>query len=134
LFLRNEFGELPLSSFGTGVQQLLYLIFKIAEVRPKILLIEEIELNLSPKYQDVLIKYFETLIAAGQIVNQAFITSHSPLHCYRTQHRSYLAKINGSAETAFEKFILPETEVKKLKAAHVFLVRSSYGITVKKEL
>ena len=133
IFFRNDYGEMPLSSFGTGVQQIIYLIFKIFDFKPKILLMEEIELNLSPKYQDVLIKYFDSLINSNKFLKQVFITSHSPLHCYRSQDRSLRTTLNDSGETEFEKFILTKAENTNLKEAHNFLIKSVYGIEKKED-
>ena len=62
---------------------------------------------------------------------QVFITSHSPLHCYRSQDRSFRTTLNDSGETAFEKFILSTGENTKLKDAHSFLIKSVYGIDKK---
>ena len=68
--------RLPIESFGSGIQQLLYILSKIFFTNAKVLLIEEIELNHSPRYQESLLKFLNKLIDSGKI-NQLFFTSHS---------------------------------------------------------
>jgi predicted ATP-dependent endonuclease of OLD family len=95
--------RLPLSSFGTGIQQIFYILSKIFSSEAKIILIEEIELNLSPKYQAELLKHLKKLISTNTIA-QMFFTSHSKYFSYRNDEFSiYEVTINSSGETVATK-------------------------------
>ncbi len=69
----------PLSNYGSGIQQLLYILVKIFSTNSKIILIEELELNLSPLYQLELIKFLSDEInkTTNNKINQFFFTTHS---------------------------------------------------------
>lgn len=100
--LSNDFGKLPVTSFGTGIQQIIFILSKIFLSKKKIVLIEEIELNLSPKYQLELINFiFNNLIKKG-ILDQLFYTTHSPLMCYRTEFRTLQSRIDVSGISTIE--------------------------------
>lgn len=128
LFFTNEFNDIPLSSYGTGVQQIIYILFKIAETKPKVLLLEEIELNLSPKYQDVLIHYFDQLVREQKAIHQVFITTHSPLHCYRSQDRTLLANMDENGVTSIKKVTLSKQEKTEMMTAMKMLTKTIYGV------
>lgn len=106
LMLTNDRNErLPLQNFGTGIQQILFILAKIAEKKPKIVLIEELELNLSPKYQaefinHLLLKYIQETDCE---LKQLFFTTHSPLLCYRSDFKIYNVKIEGGGKTEVKK-------------------------------
>lgn len=76
IMLENRFGRLPLKNFGTGVQQLLYILSRLFVSDAKIILIEELELNLSPQYQELIINNLQSFIHNKKI-DQVFFTSHS---------------------------------------------------------
>lgn len=68
--------RLPLRNYGTGIQQILYILAKIYKTNSKILIVEEIELNLSPEYQNQFLTFLQLLINTN-VINQVFFTSHS---------------------------------------------------------
>lgn len=117
IMLVNDFGRFPISNFGTGVQQIIYILSRIfLAPRNRIFLVEEIELNLSPKYQIELVQFVsEHLI--GKYIDQFFYTTHSPLMCYRTQNRTLQARIDAAGNSTIQEFTADEEEVKQLKAA-----------------
>lgn len=76
VFLKSNFERLPLNSFGTGIMQILLILAMIYETNAKIILIEELELNLSPKTQQELLQILGNLISSKKI-DQVIFTSHS---------------------------------------------------------
>jgi len=91
LMLKNGAISLPLKNFGTGIQQILYILSRVYHTKAKIVIVEELELNLSPLFQFELVRFFKNRI--GQELDQLLFTSHSPNfnhepdlvdnHCYR---------------------------------------------------
>jgi predicted ATP-dependent endonuclease of OLD family len=125
LFLENRNNvTLPLSSFGTGIQQILYILSKVAEKKPKIVLIEEIELNLSPKYQYELLQHFllKYIEIPAENLKQIFFTTHTPMLCFRDDFQIYRIKMNRTGESKIErvgdrkelKEFYPEETIKQL--------------------
>lgn len=90
--------RLPLSSFGTGIQQIFYLLAKIFSSPSKIILIEELELNLSPKYQGEVLKHLKKLIDNNRI-SQVFFTTHSKYFNFRNDFSIYEIKIDSNGVT-----------------------------------
>lgn len=80
--------RLPLSSFGTGIQQILYILTTLFITKAKFVLIEEIELNLSPKYQNELFRILCALIDDKKI-DQVFFTTHSKYFNFRADFSIY---------------------------------------------
>lgn len=120
VMLTNSFGSFPLSSFGTGVQQIIYILSRIfLGQTTKIVLIEEIELNLSPKYQLELISFiFEKLIRVkGKYIDQLFYTTHSPLMCYRSEFRTLQSRIDNNGISTIQKIVSNAEDVAKFKDA-----------------
>lgn len=66
----------PIFTYGTGIQQILYILAKIFDNDSKILVIEELELNLSPRYQEAFLEFLSILITEKKI-NQLIFSSHS---------------------------------------------------------
>ncbi len=117
IILMNDFGKFPLSNFGTGVQQIIFILTKIFLANKKIILIEEIELNLSPKYQLEIVNFiFEKLIKSS-IINQLFYTTHSPLMCYRSEFRSLQARIDAAGISSIQQISPKAEDIQKFKAA-----------------
>ena len=83
VLLGNENTILPVGNYGTGVQQIFYLLTKIFFTNSRVILIEEFELNLSKKYQLELIKFLSEYLKSKK--KQLFFTSHSP----------YITEANG---------------------------------------
>lgn len=67
---------LPINNFGTGIQQTLYILAKIFFSKSEILAIEELELNLSPRFQEELLIHLNDLIKQKRI-SQLYFSSHS---------------------------------------------------------
>lgn len=76
IFRKLEQLRLPISSYGTGIQQIFYILAKIFSSPAKIFLIEELELNLSPRYQRLFLENLRSLIKSND-KHQMFFTSHS---------------------------------------------------------
>jgi AAA15 family ATPase/GTPase len=117
VMLTNDFGKFPLSSFGTGVQQIIFILSKIFLSNKKIILIEEIELNLSPKYQIELIEFINKGLITNKKISQLFYTTHSPLLCYRTEFRSLQARIDENGVSTIETVTPNPTDVTKFREA-----------------
>lgn len=124
VMLVNKFGRFPISSFGTGIQQIIYILSKIFLAhRNKIVLIEELELNLSPKYQSKIIQFIDQNLIKGseKYIGQFFYTTHSPLMSYRTEYRTLWARIDQDGKSSIEEYTATEDEVKTFKAAIAIL-------------
>jgi len=105
LILGNSHGlKLPISAFGTGIQQIIYIIAKISEKKPRIVLIEEIELNLSPMYQMQLIQHLllKYISIVDKNLSQVFFTTHSPGLCYRDDFQILNVSISANGESAIK--------------------------------
>jgi predicted ATP-dependent endonuclease of OLD family len=101
LILNNGSERLPIDSFGTGVSQIFYILCKIYQSNSRIILIEELELNLSPKTQRELFKIIRSMIEDG-IIDQVFFTSHSSYFNFRNDFSIYEVQIdeNGISNVA----------------------------------
>jgi AAA15 family ATPase/GTPase len=117
VMLSNDFGRLPISSFGTGVQQVIYILTKIFLSSKKIVLIEEIELNLSPKYQTELVSFLKEKIISSGIITQAFFTTHSPIMCFKTDFRTLQARIDNSGVSSIKKLTPKKEDIEVLGKA-----------------
>lgn len=98
VMLENPIGRFPLKNFGTGVQQLLYILSRIFDTQSRIVLIEELELNLSPEYQELIVNNLQIFLQEKKI-NQVFFTSHSD-YLHRKDFKVYEVSIdeNGKSE------------------------------------
>ncbi len=94
--------RLPLSSFGTGVQQLLYILTTLFTTNAKLILIEELELNLSPRYQSALFKILNALIAEKRI-SQVFFTTHSKYFRFRNDFSVYEIGLDSTGKSQISK-------------------------------
>ena len=77
IMLRNESGRFPLRNYGTGIQQFLYILSRISQNKARIVIVEELELNLSPLYQVELLRFLISLIPE-KLYDQLIFSSHSP--------------------------------------------------------
>ena len=98
VMLRNAKGRFPLSSYGTGVQQILYLLAKLFFTTARIILIEEIELNLSPTAQRELFINLQRLQAAKHL-DQVLFTTHSNYFNTRGDFRIFEAVLDENGYT-----------------------------------
>jgi predicted ATP-dependent endonuclease of OLD family len=94
--------RLPLSSYGTGIQQILYILASIYTSNPKIVLIEELELNLSPTYQGELLKNLKKLQDVKKI-DQVIFSTHSQYFKFRNDFSIYEVSINNEGESKTNK-------------------------------
>lgn len=88
IVLNNGSERLPITNYGTGIHQILFLLAILFETKAKIVLIEELELNLSPKTQRELFKVLRNLINEGE-VDQVIFTTHSGYFNFRTDFQIY---------------------------------------------
>lgn len=73
----NGENRLPLKNYGSGIQQFFYILVRIFNSNSPIIILEEIELNLSPLLQIQLLKFLKSLKEEG-IYHQLLFSSHSP--------------------------------------------------------
>ncbi len=93
LIVYNGNQRLPIDSYGTGIQQLLYLLALLFSTKARIVLIEELELNLSPKSQKKLFQLVRNLINEG-VIDQVIFTTHSPYFKFTTDFSFYEVNMN----------------------------------------
>lgn len=93
LIISNGSERLPIDSYGTGVQQLLFLLALLFSTNSKIVLIEELELNLSPKSQKKVFQLVRNLIGEG-VIDQVLFTTHSPYFRFTTDFSFYEVSMN----------------------------------------
>jgi hypothetical protein len=87
--------RLPIGRLGSGHQQILYIIANLMLNKGKMLGIEELEINLSPKMQKVLFEKLKKHIFEGDLASQLIITSHSDYFSGRREVRCYGVEHNG---------------------------------------
>lgn len=102
LLIYNGSERLPIDSYGTGVTQIFYILTKVFFTSSKILLVEELELNLSPKTQRELFDILRRLIEQG-VINQVFFTSHSSYFNFRNDFSLFRVGINENGVSDIEK-------------------------------
>lgn len=98
IMLKNENGRLPLKNYGTGIQQFLYILAKISMSSCRIVIIEELELNLSPLYQKELLLFLKALMPKH--FDQLLFSSHSP---YFTQKEAILIDVIHHIQIDYRK-------------------------------
>ena len=115
IFLKSNSERLPISSFGTGIMQILLVLSMIYETNAKIILIEELELNLSPNSQQELLRILGTLITSKKI-DQVIVTSHSDILAKTTGLSVYEVQLSA---TGVSKALF------KIKPTAAFFARKS---------
>tara|TARA_R110002096_G_scaffold265299_1_gene458756 strand:+ start:4279 stop:5376 length:1098 start_codon:yes stop_codon:yes gene_type:complete len=95
IMLNNGSERLPIDSFGTGVSQLLYLLTQLFFTNSRIILIEELELNLSNKTQREFFKVLRELINK-KVIDQVFFTTHSKAFNFRNDFSVYEVDISNN--------------------------------------
>ena len=117
--------RLPLSNFGDGVQQLLSILSTLFNSNSKIVLIEEIELNLHPKFQLLLLDFLSSMIDLmhkTKQINQVFFTTHSPFFIHRSDlTKMYEVQIDQNGHSQYVKN-------KKSRVRQYFSDRKNYLI------
>lgn len=101
ILLNNDSERLPISSYGTGVNQILYILTRLFISNARIILIEELELNLSPNTQRELLHILKLLIEKDKI-DQVFFTSHSDYFNFRQDISIYETSIDDKGESKVE--------------------------------
>jgi len=86
IMLRNDNGRFPLANYGTGIQQFFYLMTLIFWSKRRIVIIEELELNLSPLYQEEILRFITGLMNSS-FFDQLLFSTHSP---YFTQKNNFM--------------------------------------------
>lgn len=77
-------------------------------------MIEEIELNLSPKYQKELIDFiYLKLIKGKRVIDQLFYSTHSPLMCYKTGFRTLQSRIDADGVSTIEPITPKKADIAK---------------------
>ena len=93
---------LPISRLGSGVQQLLILLVYIVVSKSKIVCIEELEINLSPKMQMEVLQQLASVLKDEELpFAQLFITSHSEKYDIKGAenfNKYYLKIIDGKTD------------------------------------
>lgn len=98
--------RLPISRLGSGHQQILYIIANLVLNKKKMMGIEELEINLSPKAQKMVFeKLKHHIYNSSDLVSQIIITSHSDYFEGRTDVCRYSVKHDGN-----ETIVEPLTE------------------------
>jgi predicted ATPase len=88
--------RLPIGRLGSGHQQMLYIVANLVLNRGKMLGIEELEINLSPKAQRIVFeKLKKHIYEDSDLVTQVIITSHSEYFQGRQDVRCYGVQHNG---------------------------------------
>ena len=89
IMLSNDVGgRIPLKNYGTGIQQFVYILSRIFESDAKIIFIEELELNLSPIYQEELLAFLRSLMP--KTVSQLNFSTHSPYFTHKIENIDYV--------------------------------------------
>ena len=81
LMIKENNTRLPIKHLGSGVLQTLYIIASIVYSKHKIICIEELEQNLSPRRQNFILRKLQSLINDEEIgdLQQIILSSHSPV-------------------------------------------------------
>lgn len=75
LMIKNDNVRLPIKHLGSGVEQILSIITSLICKKSKIICIEELEQNLSPRLQNLALRKIQTMI--GKSLDQLILSSHS---------------------------------------------------------
>jgi AAA15 family ATPase/GTPase len=104
IMLSTKNGRYPLKNFGTGIKQIIYILTHIFNTNSKIIIIEELELNLSPEYQEFVISNL-TKFVKDNYLTQVFFSSHSD-YLYRNDYKMFKIEIdkNGKSSIQTEKY------------------------------
>ena len=110
LMVEDECGyRMSVDQKGSGIQQVLVLLGYIAESKAAIVAVEEPELNLSFKNQDLIVNILRELVdSTGDLPHQILLTSHSDHIGWREDFERYhVEKANGT-DTRVRHFTLED--------------------------
>jgi AAA ATPase-like protein len=96
IMVQERMVRLPISRLGSGYQQVLYIVANLVLNKRKMLGIEELEINLSPKLQQVLFeKLKKHIYHDSDLATQIIMTSHSGYFGGRSDVRCFEVAHNG---------------------------------------
>ncbi|HEY9166633.1 MAG TPA: AAA family ATPase [Candidatus Kryptonia bacterium] len=88
--------RLPIKHMGSGVLQFLYIIARAIHTKSRVICIEELEQNLSPKNQELVLAKLQSMIAdKANNIDQVIISSHSPVYADGNLGAVYLLEKKG---------------------------------------
>lgn len=127
LMIKEGGFRLPIKHLGSGVLQSLYIIASIIYSKSKIVCIEELEQNLSPRKQYEILRKIQSMISdEKRSLNQLIISSHSAVYAKPKLGNIYfLVKEDG--KTAIKSFIKKSEKISKVTKA----ARNSKSTNVK---
>jgi hypothetical protein len=97
IMVQEPGARLPIGRLGSGHQQILYIISNLILNKRKMLGIEELEINLSPKAQKILFEKLKNHIyKRSDLVSQILITSHSNYFSGRKDVRCFGVEHDGA--------------------------------------
>lgn len=94
--------RLPIKHIGSGLLQILFVVTRAVFFKNKIICIEELEQNLSPKKQFELLKKLQ-LMVDNNYINQIIISSHSSVFSKPKLGTIYLLEKSKFSTTILEK-------------------------------
>lgn len=115
IMVKEQNLRLPISRLGSGHQQILYIIANLVLSKKKMMGIEELEINLSPRVQKMLFEKLKQHIYKGSdLVTQIIITSHSDyfekrkdVRCYEVEHDGDQTIVKPWSKAVRKKFFAP---------------------------
>jgi len=103
------YGRMRIDEKGTGIQQLLILIGYITETNASVLCVEEPELNLSFKNQDMFIDILRTQVRDSESsIEQTLITSHSDHVGSRDDFTLFHVEKENTTDTIVREFTIDD--------------------------
>jgi predicted ATPase len=117
IMVKDAHVRLPIDRLGSGHQQILYIVASLVVNKGKMIGIEELEINLSPKLQTVLFEKLKRhILVAKDLASQLIITSHSDyfrgrqdVRCYSVEHTGSHTVVNPWTRAHRTGFFLPGT-------------------------
>ncbi len=106
LMIEDDCGyRMKIDQKGSGVQQIIVLLGYIAESNAAVVAIEEPELNLSFKNQDLVVNILRQLVErVGEAPHQILLTSHSDHIGSRDDLEQYRVEKEGGTDTVIKHF------------------------------
>ncbi len=108
MILDKNSQRLPIGRLGTGVQQILMLLARILQGRAQIVGVEELELNLSYRNQDLVLNKLTDLVRDTEFpLSQLLLTTHSDHLGSRSDASRYRVMMDKTA-TQVRRFTLDD--------------------------
>jgi len=116
IFVKSRDKRLSITNLGSGPQQILMIIFNVILNKDKIFAIGEPEVNLSPSLQtEFSNKLYNWVKSGDSIVNQLFISTHSPIF---KKENYYLVSHDGNQTVVESPTLIKEEEFIKKDRKH----------------